>query len=109
METLQDRAKAIAKQLNKNDITKYDATDDALELMHEYDYKTGCIMLVDDEQIDEIIKNDIKQYGWQRVACFLANCDTLDAPYGYRLDAYGNLREITFKDIKMYIDEIINY
>ena len=44
METLQDKAKAIAKQLNKNDITRYDATDDALDLMHEYDYETGCII-----------------------------------------------------------------
>ena len=109
METLQDRAKAIAKQLNKKDLTRFDAVDDALELMHEYDYETGCIMMVDDEQINNIIENDIKEYDWQRVACFLAKIDSLNAAYGYCLDGYGNLKELTFDDIKMYIDEIINY
>lgn len=109
MESLQDKAKQLSQKLNAEGVEKYDYTDEALELLQEYDAETNNINIVDDDGINQYIEYDLKNYGWQRVACFLAKVDSLNAPYGYRLDGYGNLCELTFDDIKMYIDEIINY
>ena len=106
---MQDKAKQLLQKLNAEGLEKYDYIDDALDLMHEYDYETGFIMMVDSESIDNIIKHDIKEYGWQRVACFLAKVDSIDAPYGYYLNGYGNLCELTFDDIKIYLSDIANY
>ena len=107
--TMQDKAKYLLNRLNNDGLDKYNYIDDALDLLHEYDYETGCIMLVDDDSINSIIKNDIEDYGWQRVACFLAKIDSIEAPYGYYLNGYGNLCELNFDDIKMYLSDIANY
>lgn len=108
---MQYKAKQLLKQLNKQDITKYEATDKALELMKEYDIETGEINMVDDEDINNIIKNDINnyEYDWQRVACFLGGVDSLNPPYGFMLNGYGNLKEITFNDIVMWVETIAQY
>lgn len=105
---MQDKAKQLLEILNRPDISKYSVTDEALELMQEYDTETGDINMIDDESIDELIKNEVDAGGWQRVACFLGGIKSLNAPFGYRLNAYGNLDEITFDDIRLYIEEIAN-
>ena len=105
---MQDKAKQLLKILNRCDISKYSATDEALELMQEYDMETGAINMIDDDSIDELIKNEVDAGGWQRVACFLGGIKTLNTPFGYKLDGYGNLDEITFDDIRLYIEEIAN-
>ena len=108
---MQYKAKQLLKQLNKQDITKYEATDEALELMEEYDLETGEINMVDDESITSIIKNEVNgyEYDWQRVACFLGGVSSLNPPYGFMLDGYGNLKEITFDDIVLWIETIAEY
>ena len=105
---MQDKAKQLFDKLNTEGIEKYNHTDEALELMQEYDLETGAINMIDDDTIDQYIEYEAKESGWQRVACFLAKISSINAPYGYKLNGYGNLEEITFDDIKMYIEEIAN-
>lgn len=100
------KAKELLKKLNSEDKYKYD--DEALKFVREYDYENVAdFNIVDDEEIEQIIINDAKEYGWDRVACFLANAE-LNPPYGHRIDAYGNLQNIDLEDIKLWLEDIIN-
>lgn len=106
MDEYKVKAKEFLKKLNSEDKYKYD--DEALEFVREYDYENiADFNIVDDEEIEQIIINDAKEYGWDRVACFLANAE-LNPPYGYRIDAYGNLQNIDLEDIKLWLEDIIN-
>lgn len=106
MDEYKVKAKELLKKLNSEDKYKYD--DEALEFVREYDYENiADFNIVDDEEIEQIIINDAKEYGWDRVACFLANAE-LNPPYGHRIDAYGNLQNIDLDDIKLWLEDIIN-
>lgn len=108
MNTEEYKAKAKEYLAKLNSDEKYDYDDDALELIREYerDYDRD-FNIVDDYLIDEIVKKDVNEYGWDRVACFLANAE-LNPPYGHRIDAYGNLQNIDLDDIKLWLEDIIN-
>lgn len=100
------KAKELLKKLNSEDKYKYD--DEALKFVREYAYENVAdFNIVDDEEIEQIIINDAKKYGWDRVACFLANAE-LNPPYGHRIDAYGNLQNIDLEAIKLWLEDIIN-
>ena len=100
------KAKEYLAKLNSDE--KYDYDDDALGLIKNYDcdYDTE-FNIVDDYMIDQYVKKEVEEYGWDRVACFLANAE-LNPPYGHRIDAYGNLQNIGLDDIKLWLQDIIN-
>lgn len=105
-EEYKTKAKEYLAKLNSEDKYKYD--DEALKFVREYAYENiADFNIVDDEEIEQIIINDAKGYGWNRVACFLANAE-LNPPYGHRIDAYGNLQNIDLDDIKLWLEDIIN-
>ena len=100
------KAKEYLAKLNSNE--KYDYDDDALELVRNWECEFGGdFNIVDDYTIDQLVKKDVEEYGWDRVACFLANAE-LNPPYGHRIDAYGNLQNIDLEDIKLWLEDIIN-
>ena len=82
---------------------KYDYADRALEICREHDEYGEFI---DEYELDERVKHEAED-GAQRVMCFLAKCDNLNPPYGWRLDGYGNAEETTLADIEMKLEDII--
>lgn len=108
MEKEEYKAKAKEYLAKLNSKEKYNYDDDALELVRNWECEFGGdFNIVDDYTIDEIVKKDANEYGWDRVACFLANAE-LNPPYGHRIDAYGNLQNIDLEDIKLWLEDIIN-
>lgn len=100
------KAKEYLAKLNSNE--KYNYDDDALELVRNWECEFGGdFNIVDDYTINQLVKKDIEEYGWDRVACFLASAE-LNPPYGHRIDAYGNLQNINLEDIKLWLEDIIN-
>lgn len=100
------KAKEYLSKLNSSE--KYDYDSNALELIRKYECDFGGdFNIVDDYMIDQIVKKDVEEYGWDRVACFLANAE-IYPPYGHRIDAYGNLQNIDLDDIKLWLEDIIN-
>ena len=107
LEEYKAKAKEYLAKLNSDE--KYDYDTNALELVSNYECEFGGdFSIVDDYMIDEIVKKDVEKYGWDRVACFLANATELNPPYGHRIDAYGNLQNIDLEDIKLWLEDIIN-
>lgn len=101
------KAKELLKKLNIDSIKKYEYTDEALELIKDYDIEYGLYCdFADDETINQIIRKEIDDNDWQRVACFLADAE-LNPPYGHRIDAYGNLQNVDLSDIKCWLEDII--
>lgn len=49
--------------------------------------------IIDNELINELVKSEVENGGWQRVACLLAKVDYLNDEY-YVIDGYGNLRHL---------------
>lgn len=108
MEKEEYKAKAKEYLAKLNSSEKYDYDDDALELVRNWECEFGGeFNIVDDYTIDQLVKKDVEECGWDRVACFLANAE-LNPPYGHRIDAYGNLQNIDLVDIKLWLEDIIN-
>jgi hypothetical protein len=105
MENYAETAKKLLKQLNAPTIKRYEHTDDALELIREFDCENGNFDIVDDSEIEYIVESEMKKGGWERVYFFLSGA-SVNAPYGHRIDAYGNLADIEFDDIKFWLEEI---
>lgn len=100
------KAKEYLAKLNSSE--KYDYDDDALGLIRKYDCDFGGDFdIVDDYMIDQFVKREVEEYGWDRVACFLVNAE-INPPYGHRIDVYGNLQNIGLDDIKLWLEDIIN-
>ena len=104
---MENKAKELLKKLKEDGIEKYNYTDKALELIREYDQENITDFgLTDDNDIEYIIKKEVEEYGWERVACFLSDAE-LNSPYGYRIDAYGNLQNIRLEDIIIWLEYIV--
>lgn len=67
---------------------------DVINLAHQTGNEELVEGIVDNEMIDDIIKNDIEQgNGWERVSYFLRQVEWTDGDY-YELDGYGNLTDL---------------
>lgn len=102
------KAKDLLEKLNLETIDRYEYTDEALYLIKEYDWEFGRdFAIVDDDDIEHLIKQNLNDGGWERVYYLMAGTEVC-APYGHRLDAYGNLQKVEFGDIKIWLEDIIN-
>ena len=98
-----NEAKKILNILQNKKSDWYNYTDRALEIINEYD---DYGEFFDEEIFDELVKREAEQ-GAQRVMCFLADCNSLNPPYGWMLDGYGNAKEVHLNDIILKLDDII--
>ena len=96
-------AKELLKKLESEDWYKEDYTDKALSLIYQYD-ETGEFM--NEEMLDEYVKHEAEG-GAVRLMFFLAQAEP-SAPFGYKLDGYGNLRNVERSDLEMALEDIIN-
>lgn len=105
MEDYAKTAKKLLKQLNEPGLKRYEHTDEALELIREHNYEYGDFDIVDDSEIEYIIQSEMQKGGWERI-CFFLSGASVNAPYGHKLDGYGNLADIEFDDIIFWLEEI---
>lgn len=105
MENYAKTAKKLLAQLHEQGLKRYEHTDEALELIRQYDCEYGNFDIVDDSEIEYIIQSEMQKGGWERICFFLSDA-SVNAPYGHRLDGYGNLVDIEFDDIKYWLEEI---
>lgn len=98
------RAKELLKILKGNGLQKYDVTDEAMNIIAQYAEYSDFI---DEYMLDEYTKNELETGGAERLMYFLAQAEP-NAPYGYMLDGYGNLRNVELDDIVMALEDVIN-
>ena len=82
--------------------------DDALQFLIDYDQEYGELEISPSEDIDEIVQQEAKEWGWQRVACFLYGVQNAMNEDFYRLDGYGNVQLITSNNIYDWLCDIAN-
>jgi len=96
-------AKELLKILeNDHEWYKEDYTDEALNIIYQYD-ETGEFM--DEYTLDELTKHEAES-GAVRVMFFLGQAEP-NAPFGYKLDGYGNARNVERADILLALEDII--
>lgn len=61
--------------------------------------------IIDDETINNIIKNEINENGWESVHNKLSQISSTNEKY-YFVDGYDNFRNLRIEDINNIIDEI---
>ncbi len=61
--------------------------------------------IIDDETINNIVKNEIDENGWESVHNKLSQISSTNENY-YFVDGYGNFRNLRIEDINNVIDEI---
>lgn len=96
-------AKELLKKLESEDWYKEDYTEKALSLIYQYD-ETGEFM--DEEMLDEYVKHEAEG-GAVRLMFFLGQAEP-NAPFGYKLDGYGNLRNVERGDLEIALEDIIS-
>lgn len=96
-------AKKILKQLKSEGLERYDVTDEAINIIKQYNEYADFI---DEDMLDDMTLREAESGGFQRVKCFLEDAD-INCPYGWRIDGYGNATNVEFSDIIMYLEEII--
>ena len=81
--------------------------EDIIEFLYNYQLDKGAeFEIVNSVDLDSIVQDTVK-YGWQRVACFLAGIDSMNEDY-YRIDGYGNVKNITENDLECWLYDIVN-
>lgn len=86
-----------------NEWYKEDYTEQALSLIYAYD-ECGYEFL-DEYMLDEMVKHEAES-GAARLMFFLAHTEP-NAPFGYKLDGYGNARNVERDDIIFALQELI--
>lgn len=95
-------AKRLLKILKSDDWYKEDYTDQALDIIREYDEYNNFI---DEEILDEMVKQEAKS-GAVRLMFFLAKAEPSPV-YGWMVDGYGNIDNVKLEDIIVKLEDII--
>lgn len=100
---MKDEAKQVLKEFKENKF--YYA--EAIEFCYNYQLETGAdFEIITTEELDDLVEHEA-QNGWHRVAYFLAGIENMNEDY-YRIDGYGNAKDITASDIECWLEDIIN-
>ena len=105
MRDFQKEAKELQPKFAKN-LVKY--WDEAMQLCLDYDAETGDLGIVDEDYMNEMVEEQAKKWGWQRVACFLQGVQCNLIQEFYRIDGYGNAETITYNTLECWLDDIAN-
>jgi hypothetical protein len=63
--------------------------------------------IVDDEQLDEMVKHEAESGGWQRVAFFLADVRYTNDEY-YYINGYGNAENLTNDRLEGIVSDLVD-
>ena len=81
--------------------------DEAAEYLQDFQNEYGTYFdIITADELDEMTKREAED-GYQRVMCFLANVNDLNANY-YHINGYGNAEDLTLNTIECYLSDIIN-
>lgn len=96
-------AKELLKTIKSGSMDRFDAAEEALDIIHQYATYDDFI---DEDLLDEYARHEAKD-GAVRLMYFLAKCEP-SAPYGYRIDGYGNACNVELDDIELALEDIIS-
>lgn len=82
----------------------YDATYKYMQASGNWDLQEAFDDFVDDEWIEEAIKDQMEEGGFERVWFLVSGIKQLRDIY--KVDVYGNLENITKKDVELLIEDI---
>lgn len=77
------------------------------EICNEYDKEYMIDDIVHTDVVDDMVKHEIENSDWTRVACFLAKVNYLNDEY-YLINGYGNLEEITMDYLGCIVNDLEN-
>lgn len=86
----------------------YEYIDEAFDFVMEYKDEFGGdfgINRLYEEELDEIAQRELNNYGWERLKHLFFEASG-NPPYGWRLDGYGNVCDITKDDIEIALCDI---
>lgn len=82
--------------------------DEAMQFLLDYQSEVEDLGIVDNDIVNELVIEEAKEWGWERVACLIAEViHSLNQDF-YRLDGYGNLDVIAYSDISNWLSDIAN-
>jgi hypothetical protein len=81
-----------------------DYDNEAQDDLYLYDRTQELVEFMDDELLEQYVQEQLASYGVERVRCLLNN--TIGSSI-YKLDAYGNLENVTDDDFICCIDNAI--
>ena len=99
-------ARVLSEKFKKDMVGTW---DQAMQFLLDYDAEIGELGIVDEDYINEIVEDEAKKWGWQRVACFLNGITNAMHEDFYRIDGYGNAQVISASTIEMWLDDIAGY
>ena len=96
-------AKEVLKELC--DKMWYDYTDEALAIIYANQSNDNYGCFISDDLVDEHVKHEAES-GTRRVMFFLRDA-TPGSPFGYKLNGYGNLEDVSRDDLVDKLGDII--
>ena len=82
--------------------------DTIIEWLYNYECEHCTdFNIVDVDTLDIMVETEAQRGGFVRVAHFLAGIEWLNMNY-YRIDGYGNARDIEASDLECWLQDIIN-
>lgn len=96
-------AKHLLKMLKSD--KWYEYTDDAINTIYTWQENDNYGYFVDEDMLDEYVKHEAEG-GVMRLMFFLRQADP-SAPFGYRINAYGNLENVEKDDLIDKLEDII--
>lgn len=82
--------------------------DEAMQFLLDYESEVEDLGIIDNETVNDLVIREAEEWGWERVACLIAEViHNLNQDF-YRLDGYGNLDVITYSDISTWLSDIAN-
>ena len=88
------------RDINKDKIKEF------INYLKENNLESYIDSIIDDETINNIVKNEIEENGWESVHNKLSQISSTNKKY-YFVDGYDNFRNLCIEDINNIIDEII--
>lgn len=103
-------------KINKEELLKYKTNEDMdlicnkvndfMDYVYQNDLYEYTDDILDNNAIEDYIENNVKKDGWERIKYMLESIENVNYDY-LIVDGYGNLKNITNKDLNYIIDDII--
>ena len=100
---LKERLESVKNLLES--YNRDDAVREILDLAYDYDLEYYTENIIEEEMMDELVKNRLNSSGWQGVSCMLSKINYLNDEY-YFIDGYGNLEELTINRLECIFNDM---
>lgn len=81
--------------------------EDVINFAHELGKEEHVQNIVDDESLDQFVKHELEESGWQRVGYMLRNVNDMSEDH-YLINGYGNVENVSVGHEKMIVKDVLD-